>query len=574
MHVDRSKKLTDFKLKELEKKIAKLSDQRTQLETEIADEYERIWGTEEERDAIQEEQYEQYLRSHPIDPYEEQESDLRTAEVKLKLLDNELGALERKLFLHKNSDKINKNFLSKVEGDKLDREMSIDRLTSMIASQDNKTSLNIGIIGEWGSGKTTFLRLLNDKLSKSDEDNIILFNASQYDDQEQIWFSLLHRVSDKYLCLKLHFKKTHFILKALSMKKELHLIYWPIIFILISIISLTYLFYTIATFIEDPALVGKVNSFFAAASVTIGAITGTKSYQLAENFLLYISNIMGNDNEFIRDSVKYPNYKRFLGNREKVRTDLKIYRDLMIKDTSRKLIIMVDELDRCSETTILSFFSSIEAFLNIPGIVFIFSINPEVVYPVVSRLIINKDKYGNEKQEMKKSGAEFIDKYIDLYFTLLPPNNYDDYIGELLNDIDGIESSNKKAISELVNIISLKEEVTPRQVKKILDISLIFHKDFVDFSFEEMAIIFIMQYYFPEFITLILSIDLKSHTKFSNCYESSTIKKRFNSFKTESHKDSSLDFSEFKLALKFLKESNKISFERNENKILRVLEYM
>ncbi|MDO0896218.1 P-loop NTPase fold protein [Enterococcus sp. B1E4] len=572
--MDRSKKLTDFKLKELEKKIAKLSDQRIQLETEIADEYERIWGTEEERDAIQEEQYEQYLRSHPIDPYEEQESDLRTAEVKLKLLDNELGALERKLFLHKNSDKINKNFLSKVEGDKLDREMSIDRLTSMIALQDNKTSLNIGIIGEWGSGKTTFLRLLNDKLSKSDEDNIILFNASQYDDQEQIWFSLLHRVSDKYLSSKLHFKKTHFILKALSMKKELHLICWPIIFILISIISLTYLFYTIATFIEDPALVGTVNSFFAAASVTIGAITGTKSYQLAENFLLYISNIMGNDNEFIRDSVKYPNYKRFLGNREKVRTDLKIYRDLMIKDTSRKLIIMVDELDRCSETTILSFFSSIEAFLNIPGIVFIFSINPEVVYPVVSRLIINKDKYGNEKHEMKKSGAEFIDKYIDLYFTLLPPNNYDDYIGELLNDIDGIESSNKKAISELVNIISLKEEVTPRQVKKILDISLIFHKDFVDFSFEEIAIIFIMQYYFPEFITLILSIDLKSHTKFSNCYESSTIKKRFNSFKTESHKDSSLDFSEFKLALKFLKESNKISFERNENKILRVLEYM
>ncbi|MGH1747903.1 MULTISPECIES: KAP family P-loop NTPase fold protein [Enterococcus] len=572
--MDSLNNLTGIKLEDLEKKIAELSEKRIELVAEINDEYERIWGTEEERATFEEEQYEQYIQSQTTDPHDEQELALRTSEVKLNQIDNDLGAFERELFLRNNSDKINKNFLSKVVGDKLDRAMSIDRLTSMIALQDNKTSLNIGIIGEWGSGKTTFLKLLNDRLTESDEDNIILFNASQYDDQEQIWFSLLHRVSDKYLSSKLYFKKIRFILKSLSMKKELQLIYWPIIFVLISIISLVYLLNTIATFIEDPASVGIINSFFAASSVTIGAITGTISYQLAEKFILYISSIISNDNEFIRDSVKYPNYKRFLGNREKVRSDLKIYRDLMIKDESKKLIIMIDELDRCSETTILSFFSSIEAFLNIPGIVFIFSINPKVVYPVVSSLIINKDKYGNEKLEKKKSGAEFIDKYIDLYFTLLPPKSYNNYIDELLSGIDGIEPNNRAAVSELVNIISSKEEVTPRQVKKLLDISLIFHKEFIDFSFEEIAVIFFMQYYFPDFIMLILSIDLKPHTKFSHYYATPNIRKYFKSRKSKSHEDSSLDISEFNLALKFLKESNKISFERNYNKILRVLEYM
>ncbi|WP_270788615.1 hypothetical protein [Enterococcus casseliflavus] len=91
---------------------------------EINDEYERIWGTEEERTTFEEEQYEQYIQSQTTDPHDEQELALRTSEVKLNQIDNDLGAFERELFIRNNSDKINKNFLSKVVGDKLDRAMS------------------------------------------------------------------------------------------------------------------------------------------------------------------------------------------------------------------------------------------------------------------------------------------------------------------------------------------------------------------------------------------------------------------------------------------------------------------
>lgn len=569
--MDGSNKLSEPEIEELEKKISALSDERNKLKKEIDDEYELIWDPEEELAAIQEEQYES---SRWYDPMEERVQELSNQEFKLKLKDDELGSLERKLFLYNNSEKIDKNFLSKVEGDKLDRTMSVERLTSMIKMQDKKSSLNIGIIGEWGSGKTTFLQFLNDNLSKNVEDNIVWFNASQYEDQEQIWFSLLQRVSDKFLSSKICFKKLRFIWNSLKKNNNLYLLYSPFILLLISTGAFGYLFYTISSLINNPALFKGLDSYLVTLSVAVGAFTGTKSYQLTENFLMYMSTIIGNDKELIKNNVKYPDYKKILGNREKVRSDLEIYKKLMTKGKNSKLIIMVDELDRCSETTILSFFSSIEAFLNIPGIFFIFSINPEVVYPVVSNLVINKDKYGNEKDDKRKSGAEFIDKYIDLYFTLIPPMDFKDYVNGLLNDIDGINDNHKKSISEFINIISLREEVTPRQVKKILDISLMFHKEFIDFTFEEIVIIFFMQYYFPEFIPFILSIDMKPQTKLSHYNDSRIFMEQFRKLKEETNTNSNLDSSVLKEAIKFLKESNKISFERSKTKILRVLEYM
>ena len=56
--------------------------------------------------------------------------------------------------------------------------------------------------------------------------------------------------------------------------------------------------------------------------------------------------------------LRYPNYRELLGTRENVRTELAVFKNLIVskKTKLKNLVIMIDELDRCSEKTIKSFF--------------------------------------------------------------------------------------------------------------------------------------------------------------------------------------------------------------------------
>lgn len=56
--------------------------------------------------------------------------------------------------------------------------------------------------------------------------------------------------------------------------------------------------------------------------------------------------------------LRYPNYRELLGTRENVRTELSVFKNLIVskKTKLKNLVIMIDELDRCSEKTIKSFF--------------------------------------------------------------------------------------------------------------------------------------------------------------------------------------------------------------------------
>lgn len=231
----------------------------------------------------------------------------------------------------------------------------------MIINQEDNSNLSIGILGKWGSGKTTFLNMIHTKLE--DENTVVAFNASKYDDQEQIWFSLLSAVSKKYLSNGMEVsQKFKFLYKSLKEKKELSAIYIPGILTVIYFLTIL----LILKFHVDKTLL----PLYTVASSGIGYLalkSIKKSYKSLEKYFL-------SKNEQMLKQLRYPNYRELLGTRENVRTELAVFKNLIVskKTKLKNLVIMIDELDRCSEKTIKSFFSSIEAFIDIPGIIFIF----------------------------------------------------------------------------------------------------------------------------------------------------------------------------------------------------------
>lgn len=418
-------------------------------------------------------------------PICQEEIDLERLQQKLWYVEEELGELRRSVFLEKILIDIVENSTKVIQSDLLDREKLAESIAKLIINQEDNSDLSIGILGKWGSGKTTFLNMVYTKLE--DENKVVAFNASKYDDQEQIWFSLLSAVSKKYLSNGMEVsQKFKFLYKSLKEKKELSAIYIPGILTVIYFLTIL----LILKFHVDKTLL----PLYTVASSGIGYLalkSIKKSYKSLEKYFL-------STNEQMLKQLRYPNYRELLGTRENVRTELVVFKNLIVskktklvskKTRLKNLVIMIDELDRCSEKTIKSFFSSIEAFIDIPGIIFIFSFNPDIVYPAINNNLENTPN--------PNVGIEFIEKYVNLFLTLPSVTSYKRYIESLLNNIISVDDVNN--LSKLIDFISNTKDTSPREIKKLLDLSLIYYKEFTRLSYQEFLTILILQYYFSIF---------------------------------------------------------------------------
>ncbi len=73
----------------------------------------------------------------------------------------------------------------------------IEALGKMVTHKDFKTPFCIGIFGKWGSGKTSFMRLLEKRLSASDSKPFIVpvwFNPWRYQKEEHLIIPFLKTI--------------------------------------------------------------------------------------------------------------------------------------------------------------------------------------------------------------------------------------------------------------------------------------------------------------------------------------------------------------------------------------------
>ena len=125
-----------------------------------------------------------------------------------------------------------------------------------------------------------------------------------------------------------------------------------------------------------------------------------------------------------------------------------------------KIIVFIDDLDRCSPNKTLEVFESIKVFLGIECFIYILGIS----HGIVSKLI---------DIEFKKSGIkgeEYIKKMIQIPITLPAWNN--DSISQLINHLleNGvIDSTYEKIIRNNIDIIPIAIEPNPREIKRFLN---------------------------------------------------------------------------------------------------------
>ena len=123
----------------------------------------------------------------------------------------------------------------------------------------------------------------------------------------------------------------------------------------------------------------------------------------------------------------------------------------------------------------MNFFDSIENFINIENITFIFSLNPKIL------------QYKNTSLD-----TTYLDKYFKIPYYLPPITNFSNFIQHKISGI-----FNEKEIESIINLvekISLYRNITPRLLNKLFNLIIIYKSDFPELNLLEFSQIFIYYY--------------------------------------------------------------------------------
>jgi predicted KAP-like P-loop ATPase len=256
--------------------------------------------------------------------------------------------------------------------DFLDFEYLTKTVTDII-NDKNLSPSSIGIYGNWGSGKSSLMQMCIKDLSKEKTTLCIKFNGWLFEGYEDAKTALIGTILDKIAKQKTLPAKANEILKSLYKNTDK---------LKLASMGLKYGI-----------------DFFATGGIgTIADIT-------VKNIFSKIKDHASNVSEKDIDEILNKEFKS-----EELRKNIKTFQDdfteLLKKSKIKKLVVFIDELDRCNPDTILDTLEAIRLFLFTQNTSFIIGADERhVIYSV-------RKKYSEIEGNQIDIGKEYLEKMI------------------------------------------------------------------------------------------------------------------------------------------------------------------
>ncbi|GAB4204563.1 MAG: hypothetical protein OHK0022_29820 [Roseiflexaceae bacterium] len=348
------------------------------------------------------------------------------------------------------------------------------------------TPLTIGVYGEWGSGKTTLMRMILDKLAPT-SCVAVWFDAWQYAQQDALWRALLLSVIDALrVALKL---ETGLVEDAIDRRNRLALEENP------TEASDKELEATRAQFTkrlddladrlyrsverEEPGELqfqwDKAGKLAAGAVLRAGFSYIPLLGQISEA-VAKAKEAAGGENygEQLLDLFQRQRIQLY---REQVRSLEQFHRGLrdlvkeVVTDQDRRLVVFIDDLDRCLPEQAISVLEAVKAFLHIEGCVFVLGIDREII----ERGIRVRYKEFALAGAAAASGPfpvaerDYLEKIVQVPFRLPPlaPQTIRRFLTSRLPSVKGLSAEEQRQVAELMTAGLLRN---PRKVKRSFNI--------------------------------------------------------------------------------------------------------
>jgi predicted KAP-like P-loop ATPase len=253
---------------------------------------------------------------------------------------------------------------------------------------NSKPRFVVGIFGDWGTGKTTLMMMIKELLEKNKKILTVWFDAWRYEKEQHLAVIPLLRTVE--LALEDHIKRND--------------TKWEII---------------------RNAIIRTATAFSQSNKANI-EIAGIASAEI--NFKELTNSLKGDGSIGNDIDVIYYHATDFLNN---------ALIQLRKNDTDYRIVIFIDDLDRCLPEKSLEVIESIKSFFDLEGIIYVLGMNSNSITSIIQQ------KYGNDPTI---TGFDILKKIVQLPF-LIPEWNE----GDMSKFIDEVIIKELQVSEDLVN---------------------------------------------------------------------------------------------------------------------------
>jgi hypothetical protein len=290
----------------------------------------------------------------------------------------------------------------------------------------------VGIFGGWGSGKTTLMQAIEDRL---DNDRIVpvRFSAWRYEKEEHLIVPLLDTVREALLAWSAG--------RPDGGQRAR----------------------------QTASTIGRVmRSILAGMSMKIG-VPGAIDISFDANKALTEHRAAGEDDD---DDARVPG--SFYHASFRALQDAFAVFVGQGTENNRRLVVFVDDLDRCLPESALQVLESMKLFFDLPGFVFVVGLDQDVVEHVIDAKYARPAGATDEHAGSRVSGAEYIKKIFQLPYRLAPVaiNQLDEFLEAAYREADlpdDQRSELRDRVAPHLRWVVGDASVNPREIKRYIN---------------------------------------------------------------------------------------------------------
>ena len=285
-------------------------------------------------------------------------------------------------------------------------------LLKKVVTNEKNLPITVGLYGDWGSGKSSILKILEEQL-KSDEDAVVVYfdgwSFESFDDakmaliqgivdalekDERFLAKVKDNVDGAYDALKNAFVKLR---KSINWMRVLK-------FSVKTVVPIATATATGGTSLIIPLLLDAFKDYKGDLA---DLLTGEKAEQ------------------FLRDAVNTEEEEKKY---EAVREFRKDFEDLIIKSKQGKIVVLIDDLDRCLPRHIIENLEAIKLFLDVPKTAFVVAADNFIVSNAIKSEY--KDIIAAAGAGGRSIGDAYMEKFIQLPYKIpaLSPKEVETYV--------------------------------------------------------------------------------------------------------------------------------------------------
>ena len=288
-------------------------------------------------------------------------------------------------------------------------------------SKDEKLSpATVGVYGDWGSGKSTLMKMVKKSLDADKNTLTVEFNGWLFEGYEDAKTALCGTILDEMRTHETLFAKGKEKIKALLKK------------------------------VDGGMLLSKGVKYGLDFLLTggIGTVTELTLTGIISAVKQKAGDVSEDEVKKVIDAFKTEETKR-----AEIKNFRKTFKEVFENCKGERLVVFIDELDRCTPDTVLEIFEAIRLFLYVPGTTFIIGADERLVSYAV------KTKYKDIPGHDIDISKEYLEKLVQ-YPVKIPQLNEQEvkqYITCLLLQNEEIDI---KKVAESISKQGINEELT------------------------------------------------------------------------------------------------------------------